>query len=224
MLTRYWVSWWSGYWADEGCTEPDFQLWISGQRDRENKDPESNRDECSICAVIDADNEQEIEEVIAEHFPDYEMRFCNPCEPDWVPNDRFPGFQGRTALRKERLALKDVLKTPGLYGIIDFDLDPFTAVARYQEWGSNWSRGLDHAKACSEEAAYFKIDARQRPPEVILVKQSHKEYSIIGVIDVPKHMVQSAVHQSGCKNAACGITEEIRSWLKSIAGMTWVNK
>jgi hypothetical protein len=84
-MTRYWVSWWSGYYLDEGCTKPPFQSWISGQRD-------GPRDECSFCAVIDADSESEILDCIRHHFPDYELRFCNPKPDDYEPGDRFPGF------------------------------------------------------------------------------------------------------------------------------------
>ena len=100
-MNRYWVSWWSGYYADEGCSEPPFELWISGQRFRENEDPDSERDECSICAVIDAENEDDIWKSVAKHFPDYEERFCELRDQDFVPGDRFPGFENRTSLTAE---------------------------------------------------------------------------------------------------------------------------
>jgi len=109
-MQRWWVSWWSGYYADEGCTEPPFQVWISGYRDRDNApehcptcglDTKRDRDECSICAVIDAESEKQIWEVVAKHFPDYEERFCTPKEQDFEPGDRFPGFESKTSLTGE---------------------------------------------------------------------------------------------------------------------------
>ncbi len=97
-MARYWVSWWSGYYEDEGCTKPPFQSWISGERDRHNADPDSERNEVSLCAVIDADSEVDIWRVVAKHFPDHEQRFCHTVAADWIPGDRFPGFENRTTL------------------------------------------------------------------------------------------------------------------------------
>ena len=94
-MTRWWVSWWSGNYADEGCTAPPFQVWESGSRDRND---DSDRDDVSLCAVVDAADEAAIWRVVARHFPDYEPRFCNEREADWQPNDRFPGFRGATSL------------------------------------------------------------------------------------------------------------------------------
>ena len=50
-MTRYWVSWWSGYYKSEGCSEPPFQIWTSGERSRHD-----GKTELSLCAVIDAEN------------------------------------------------------------------------------------------------------------------------------------------------------------------------
>lgn len=87
-MIRYWVSWWSGYYADEGCTKPPFQVWVSGTRPRLN---DEKRDDCSICAVIDAESASEVETIVAHHFPDYEMRFIEFKDADWQPPaDRFP--------------------------------------------------------------------------------------------------------------------------------------
>ena len=84
---RYWASWWSGNYADEGCTETPFEMWVSGQRERADE----KRDDCSICAVIDAEDEAAVETLIAAHFPDYEMRFCEAKSSDFSPPpDRFP--------------------------------------------------------------------------------------------------------------------------------------
>jgi hypothetical protein len=94
-MIRHWVSWWSGNYQDEGCTAPPFQVWVSGSRFRDTND---DRDEQSLCAVIDADSEQAIKETVAKHYPDYEMRFCNPVADDFQPSNRFPGFENRTKL------------------------------------------------------------------------------------------------------------------------------
>ncbi len=101
-MTRFWVSWWSGYYESEGCTEPPFQVWISGARLRSEDAEDTEKDDVSICAVIDAENEEQIWEVVGKHFPDYESRFCNHKESDWQPGDRFPDFQNQTQLRSKK--------------------------------------------------------------------------------------------------------------------------
>ena len=119
-MKRYWVSWWSGYYADEGCRKPPFQIWISGSRDRPNDGlseenlrlskfisnemdyykyiAENRRDDQSICAVIDAEDEKEIWEAVKLYFPDYKERFCEEQKPDFVPSDRFPNPRNETKL------------------------------------------------------------------------------------------------------------------------------
>lgn len=85
---RYWCSWWTGNYADEGCTSPPYQVFVSGYRDRNDG---SDRDEQSVCALFDAPDEATIRAAVAAHFPDAEWRFVTPTEADWLPNDRFPG-------------------------------------------------------------------------------------------------------------------------------------
>ena len=101
-MKRFWVSWWSGYYEDEGCTEPPFQVWTTGQRFREDiNNPfntDTERSDVSLCAVIDAPEEVFILPVIYKHFPDCEMRFCEQKRIDWQPGDRFQDFEGRTSL------------------------------------------------------------------------------------------------------------------------------
>lgn len=92
-MKRFWVSWISGYYGDEGCTTPPFQVWISGQMCRRPHLPQAfesgnEKDDCIICAVIDAEKEEDIWPVVANHFPDYEQRFCEEREPDYVPGGR----------------------------------------------------------------------------------------------------------------------------------------
>lgn len=97
-INRYWVSWWSGFYENEGCTLPPFQIWISGHRDRSD-----GQTEVSICTMIDAECECEIWKVVDQHFPDYEERFCDKRRNnDAVPeSSRFPGFENRTSLHPE---------------------------------------------------------------------------------------------------------------------------
>lgn len=110
-MTRYWVSWYSGNYEDEGCTAPPFTFWVSGQCERPNyglseeeyatweaiEDGDESdeylnthaRDTCTICALIDAPSEEEIWKVVAKHFPDYEYRFCEERATDYTVGDRF---------------------------------------------------------------------------------------------------------------------------------------
>lgn len=102
-MPRWWVSWWSGNYADEGCSAPPFQFWDSGHRSRSGiprviTESTVLRDEMSLCAVVDAGYESEIWEVVFAHFPDAERRFCHKRPSDFMPGDRFPNFQNRTSL------------------------------------------------------------------------------------------------------------------------------
>jgi len=119
-MTRYWISWYSGYYADEGCTTPPFQVWITGSRERPNygltperlaeynaftdEDEadeylnEHSKDTATICALVDAESSDEIWEVIGKYFPDYEERFIEMREANHTLGDRFMDFEGRTSL------------------------------------------------------------------------------------------------------------------------------
>jgi hypothetical protein len=107
-MRKYWVSWWSGNYADEGCTKPPFKFWVSGQKARPNNgmsdadyktyisitdEDESEdflnehyKDDCSICALIESDSEDAIWELVSKHFPDYAPRFCDEREADFDPS------------------------------------------------------------------------------------------------------------------------------------------
>jgi hypothetical protein len=112
-------------------------------------------------------------------------------------------------------SIREIVKDRRILPLIDWDLDPFEAVGRYLEWGSNWSRGLDHAKACNEECIYFKINAIEKPAKLLMVRQSHKDYEIIAEVEAPQDLIDDSVKQFACKNAACGISEELKQWLRS---------
>lgn len=117
-------------------------------------------------------------------------------------------------------SVREIMKDKDVMRLIDWDLHPFDAVTRYLEWGTNWSRGLDHAKSCSEESMYFKINAVDKPARLMLVRQSHKDYEVITEVEAPQHLIDESVEHFGCKNRACGITEELKSWLKAEAFKT----
>jgi hypothetical protein len=111
-MKRFWVSWWTGNYADEGCTKPPFKFWVSGQKERlkyglsekmyarylkliqkiistDNFLDKHARDDCSICAVIDAESETDVWKLVSKHFPDHVQRFCEEKALDWKPGDRF---------------------------------------------------------------------------------------------------------------------------------------
>ncbi len=114
-------------------------------------------------------------------------------------------------------SIKELMEDRNVSRLIDWDLHPFDAVARYLEWGTNWSRGLDHAKSCNEESMYFKINAVKKPARLVLVRQSHHDYEIVSEVDAPQELIDDSVSFYACKNAACGLTEELKSWLKKEA-------
>ncbi len=98
---RYWVSWISGNYADEGCTKPGIQFWVSGYAQRRSHLPQefesgAEKDDCTICALIDAPNEEAVWAGVARHFPDYEQRFIEAVEHNAMPGERFPDFKNRT--------------------------------------------------------------------------------------------------------------------------------
>jgi hypothetical protein len=120
-------------------------------------------------------------------------------------------------LEEKMKNIREVMADNEIAVLIDWDLHPFEAVTRYLEWGTNWSRGLDHAKSCNEESAYFKIDAIQKPHKLLLVRQSHNDYEVVSEVEAPQELIDDSVDHFACKNRACGITDELRKWLKDEA-------
>ncbi len=114
-------------------------------------------------------------------------------------------------------SIRELLSDRKIEPMVDWDLHPFDAVARYLEWGTNWSRGLDHAKSCNEESIYFKINAIKKPARLLMVRQSHDEYEVISEVEAPQELIDESVDFFACKNAACGLTDELRAWLKKEA-------
>jgi len=102
-MKKYWISFYSGYYSDEGCSKPPFQVWISGQLERRPHLPQTfengnSKDDCSICALVEANDEDEIWKSVKKYFPDYEERFCKEVKDNYKPNDRFPDFQNKISL------------------------------------------------------------------------------------------------------------------------------
>lgn len=73
VTRKYWISWISGNYADEGCTKPSFKFWETGSIFRQN----SERDDLTLCTLLEVPSEEAAWELIPKHFPDYEERFCN---------------------------------------------------------------------------------------------------------------------------------------------------
>ncbi|MDQ7782645.1 MAG: hypothetical protein RDU20_07190 [Desulfomonilaceae bacterium] len=117
-------------------------------------------------------------------------------------------------------SIREIMKDKDVANLIDWDLHPFDAVTRYLEWGTNWSRGLDHAKSCNEECVYFKINATEKPAKLMIVRQSHKDYEVLSEVRAPQELIDQSVEFFACKNRACGLTEELKKWLKTEAYKT----
>ena len=113
--------------------------------------------------------------------------------------------------------IREILNDKEIEKLIDWDLHPFDAVTRYLEWGTNWSRGLNHAKSCNEESAYFKINATISPAKLMLVRQSHNNYELVSEVEAPQDLIDESVKHFACKNRACGISEDLRRWLRTEA-------
>lgn len=114
-------------------------------------------------------------------------------------------------------SIHEIMRDRDVARLIDWDLHPFEAVTRYLEWGTNWSRGLDHAKSCNEESVYFKINATKTPARLVMVRQSHKDYEILSEIEAPQELIDESVKQFACKNRACGLSDALKTWLKTEA-------
>lgn len=120
-MKRFWISWYSGGYEDEGCVdEPPFQYWWSGQRERPNYGlsaenlaeylkivdetegwaflDKHGRSDGTACAMVEAESIDEIWQVVGKYFPDYKERFCEEQEANAVTGDRFGNFEGKVSL------------------------------------------------------------------------------------------------------------------------------
>ncbi len=102
-MTRYWVAWWSGSYADDGCTKPPFPFWMMEHRPYHgNRWDAKARDELALTAMVDAEDEASLWETIRRHFPDAELRWAEPKPAGWDLHDQFPQWMGLTGLAGPR--------------------------------------------------------------------------------------------------------------------------
>jgi len=102
-MERYWIRFISGNYADEGCTNPPFQFWETGMRDRRSHLPQefesgNEKEDLSLCALVEAEGEKQVWEAVERYFPDYEESFCNKVGHYYRPGERFPSFENRVSL------------------------------------------------------------------------------------------------------------------------------
>jgi hypothetical protein len=82
-VTRWWISWWTD---DEATPVTAWTWWVSGWRDEHR---------ASICAVIDAEDEDHAWAVVGAAFEDYDERFIEARPDGWEPGeDRFTPRSG----------------------------------------------------------------------------------------------------------------------------------
>jgi len=97
---RYWVTFLSGYYKDEGCSHPDFPSWIlSDIKDRRLFLPHLTSDghpktDCVIAGLIDAFSEEELWIRVKKFFPDYEMQSIETKPAQWQPPEDTHPYSG----------------------------------------------------------------------------------------------------------------------------------
>lgn len=86
---RFWVSWWEPYENGDDDVRPRkwplkngiLNYWNSGSRE----------DAASICALIEAESEEAVEQAVAKQgWSPKEWRFIEEKPSDWTPGSRFP--------------------------------------------------------------------------------------------------------------------------------------
>lgn len=87
-MKRYWVSWWSGEFEEDGCTPPPFRLMMfcTGHRG------EDDAGQFSLCLLVESQSADDVWQMILRHYPDAELRFCDETA-EGLESDRFPGRQ-----------------------------------------------------------------------------------------------------------------------------------
>lgn len=105
-MTRFWISWYQPTEDYRPLTDPPAAAvcawWCSGSRSIICNGDES--DEAILCAIVKAASEVSANRAIRKSWPEVkEWRFCEACEPDWLPNNRFPITK---AWERKRLGLK----------------------------------------------------------------------------------------------------------------------
>lgn len=90
-MKRFWISWWEP--APDGDARP-FEVpptteipeyWMTGTRG------DDEDEETSVCAVVDAPDEEAAERRVRAYWKPSEFRFCETKAAGWFPeSDRFP--------------------------------------------------------------------------------------------------------------------------------------
>jgi hypothetical protein len=91
---RYWVSWYGGVDGDSRPIKDDegTPAWAcSGSRIATHKNDPCN----TICAIIDAKNEEEVWKRVREYWPEAEERFIEEKDPNYLPGDRFQAIKDK---------------------------------------------------------------------------------------------------------------------------------
>jgi hypothetical protein len=86
-MPRFWVSWWS----EEAKTKIPIQTWVA------DRIIEKEKTLCAFCAVIEAENTDEIWQKLSEYYPEYEKRFCMQRGDDFVPPEKFKDFRNKVS-------------------------------------------------------------------------------------------------------------------------------
>jgi len=83
-MRRFWVRWFGG---DDGDPRPltfpvPIEWWCSG---------EDAKGTCTICAIVDAVDEDAVWAEVRKYWPEAVQSFCEETEPSWRPDPgRFP--------------------------------------------------------------------------------------------------------------------------------------
>ena len=64
-MNRYWARFWTGLYEDEGCQKPPFPIWITDHKERSE---DTDRDDCSVCGVMNADSKDAVLQQISNYF------------------------------------------------------------------------------------------------------------------------------------------------------------
>ena len=79
----YQAGFWSGFYEDEGCKKPPFPISIDGHKDRAEEN--SDKDDCSLLAFVNAKSKEDAWKEISTYFPDYTKRFISEVEDETSP-------------------------------------------------------------------------------------------------------------------------------------------
>ena len=79
---KYWARFWTGFYEDEGCQKPPFPIWITDHKERSE---DTDRDDCSVCGVLNADSKDDALHQISNYFPDFTLRCVTTVDDNYQP-------------------------------------------------------------------------------------------------------------------------------------------